>query len=131
MSCLFCSIAAGEIASKQVYSDDAAVAFLDINPWHPGHTLVVPRRHTDDATSEPRLLAEIAPAVANVAQLLKDKLGADAVNLLVNSGAAAGQEVFHLHVHVVPRRADLPGVANLANREPGIDLDEVYARITS
>lgn len=130
-SCLFCRIVAGEIPARQVYADGAAIAFLDINPWHPGHTLVIPRRHTDDLLSDPAALAEIAPAITATAALLTERLGADGINLLSNAGAAAGQEVFHLHVHLVPRSADRPGLSALTVREPDIDLDAVYQRLTA
>ncbi|HRA76252.1 MAG TPA: HIT domain-containing protein, partial [Propionicimonas sp.] len=70
MDCLFCRIVAGEIPSRQVYADDTAIAFLDINPWHVGHTLVVPRRHVDDLLDDPAAFAEIAPAVSATARLL-------------------------------------------------------------
>ncbi len=131
MECLFCRIVAGEIPSRQVYADDRAIAFLDINPWHPGHTLVIPRRHVEDLLEDPRALAEIAPAVSATAALLLEKLGADGLNLLGNSGEVAGQEVFHLHLHLVPRYAERPGLRELTVREPGIDLDEVHRRLTS
>ncbi len=131
MSCLFCRIVAGEIPSRQVYADDAAIAFLDINPWHPGHTLVIPRRHTEDLLSDPSALAEIAPAVAATAALLTERLGADGLNLLSNAGAVAGQEVFHLHLHLVPRFAARPGLRELTVREPDIDLDDIHRRLTA
>ncbi|MFT4108281.1 HIT family protein [Propionicimonas sp.] len=130
MDCLFCSIVAGDIGSRQVYADEHAVAFLDINPWHVGHTLVVPRRHVDDLMGEPEALTEIAPAIAATSRLLVDRLGADGLNLLSSSGAVAGQEVFHLHVHLVPRYAHRPGLRELMVREDGIDLDRVYRQIT-
>jgi len=129
MDCLFCAIIAGEIPSRQVYADDLTVAFLDINPWHRGHTLVVPRRHVPDVLSDPAALGEIADSVTATAALLVDKLDADGVNVLINSGAVAGQEVFHLHVHLIPRYADRPGMAGLMEREQDIDLDAVHQRI--
>jgi histidine triad (HIT) family protein len=133
--CLFCRIVAGEIPSRQVYADDAAIAFLDINPWHAGHTLVIPRRHVADVTSEAAALPEIAPAIAATARLLVDRLGADGLNLLSSAGATAGQEVFHFHVHLVPRYADRPGLRELMTPRPvtgqdGIDTDQVFARLT-
>ena len=130
MACLFCSIVAGDIPSRQVYADDHAIAFLDIGPWKRGHTLVIPRRHVDDVLDPDEALSEIAPAISATARLLTEKLGADGLNLLSSAGAAAGQEVFHLHVHLVPRYADDPGLRGLFDRDPSIDLDEVYAAIT-
>ena len=129
MDCLFCRIVAGEIPARQVYADDAAIAFLDINPWHVGHTLVIPRRHVADLLADPAGLTEIAPAVSATAALLTERLGADGINLLSSSGATAGQEVFHLHVHLVPRYPHRPGLRELMVREPGIDLDEVHRRL--
>ena len=125
MDCLFCSIIAGDIPSKKVYEDDVAYAFLDISPWQEGHTLVVPRRHSTDILDDDTVLAEIAPAVARVGRLLKERLGAEACNVVSNAGAVAGQEVFHTHVHVLPRWEDNPGVANMRTRVTA-DLDDVW-----
>jgi len=130
MDCLFCRIVAGEVPSRQIYADDVAIAFLDISPWHVGHTLVVPRRHVPDLLADPSALAEIAPAISATAALLTQRLGADGINLLSSSGASAGQEVFHLHVHVVPRYPHRPGLRELMVREPNPDLDEVHRRLT-
>lgn len=126
--CLFCLIAAGEIPSKQVYADDDVYAFLDISPWQKGHTLVIPRRHVTDALADGDVLAEVSGAVATVGNLLKERLGATACNILTNAGADSGQEVFHAHVHVIPRYADNPGIANLRG-EIDEDLDDVHTRL--
>ena len=130
--CIFCRIIAGAIPSRRVYSDDRAYAFLDVGPWHRGHTLVVPRRHVPDLITGDPALTEIAPAVETVARLLVERLGADGVNVLSSSGAAAGQEVFHLHVHVVPRYAGEPGLRQLVSPAPASDseLDAVYRQLT-
>ena len=130
MDCLFCKIVAGEIPSRQVYADDQAIAFLDIGPWHPGHTLVIPRRHVDDILADPTALAEIAPAISATSRLLVDKLGADGLNLVSSAGEVAGQEVMHLHVHLVPRFAANPGLRQLFVKEPVGDLDAMWATLT-
>jgi len=93
MDCLFCAIVAGDIPSRGVYADDTAYAFLDINPWHRGHTVLVPRRHVADLLEQPEGLGEIAPAINATGRLLVDRLGAQGLNLLSNAGAVAGQEV--------------------------------------
>lgn len=131
--CLFCRIVAGELASRQVYADEHAIAFLDLSPWQRGHTLVVPRRHADDLITGPAALADIAPAIDATARLLVERLGADGLNMLSSAGAAAGQEVFHLHVHLIPRYADRPGLGALIGPDRGdsSDLDEVLAAITA
>jgi histidine triad (HIT) family protein len=130
--CIFCKIINGDIPSRRVYSDDQAYAFLDVRPWHRGHALVVPRRHVPDLVAEESALTEIAPAIETVARLLVERLDADGVNLVSSSGAAAGQEVFHLHVHVVPRYADEPGLGRLVNPAAAQEdeLDAVHGQIT-
>lgn len=112
MSCVFCAIAAGDLASDLVAEDDAGVAFLDLEPKSPGHTLVVPRAHVADLTDGAEEFARIAPLVTATAADLQRRLGARGINLVVNSGAAAGQEVPHLHVHLVPRYGDAPQPAD-------------------
>ena len=125
MGCLFCAIVAGDIPSRRVYADESAIAFLDINPWKRGHTLVVSRRHVDDLLAVDEALTEIAPAISSTARLLTERLDADGMNLLSSAGGVAGQEVFHLHVHLVPRYADDPGLRRMTTHDPSIDLDEV------
>jgi len=102
--CIFCAIAAGEIPSFKVYEDDLVLAYLDINPFSQGHTLVIPKTHseclldTDEAT-----LAAVVARVKKVAAHLKFALPCDGFNILQNNGEAAGQTVKHLHFHIVPR----------------------------
>ena len=129
--CIFCKIISGELAARRIYEDDRALAFLDIGAWHRGHALVVPKRHVPDLITGPASLSEIAPAIDAVARLLMDRLAADGVNVLSSTGEAAGQEVFHLHVHVVPRYADDPGLRRLVNSGVVSDaeLDSVYSQI--
>ena len=130
-NCIFCKIVSGELPSRRFYEDDRAVAFLDIGAWHRGHALVVPRRHVPDIVTGTNALPEIAPAFDAVARLLMQRLAADGINLLSSAGEAAGQEVFHLHVHVVPRYANEPGLGRLVNPDGASDeeLDAVYRQI--
>lgn len=128
MDCLFCAIVAGDIPARRIYEDEVAIAFLDIHPWQEGHTLVVPRRHTVDALADDEALAEIAPAVARVGRLLKERLGAQACNILSNAGPVSGQEVLHTHVHILPRYADNPGIAGMRGPVDS-DLDAVEERL--
>ena len=131
MDCVFCRIVAGDLPSRQVYADAHAVAFLDLNAWHRGHTLVVPRRHVVDLVTGEPSLPEIAPAVDAVARLLKHRLAADGLNVLSSAGTTAGQTVFHAHVHVIPRYADQPGLSQLVNpvEVPEGELDSVWRQI--
>jgi histidine triad (HIT) family protein len=130
-NCLFCKIISGELPSRRIYEDDRSVAFLDIGAWHRGHALVVPKRHVPDLITGPGTLPEIAPAIDAVARLLMDRLAADGINVLSSTGEAAGQEVFHLHVHLVPRYADEPGLSRLVNAGDMSDgeLDSVHRQI--
>ena len=130
--CIFCRIVAGDIPSRQIYADEEAVAFLDVGPWQRGHTLVVPRQHVADVLSDPPMLARIGPAVDTTARLLVDRLGADGLNVLSSARPVAGQEVFHLHIHLVPRYADRPGLSALVGPDRGddSDLDELHRLIT-
>ncbi|MFV0428508.1 MAG: HIT family protein [Arachnia sp.] len=127
--CLFCGIVAGEIPSKQVYADDDSIAFLDISPWQEGHTLVIPRRHVADVLSDDEVIVATAPAVVAVGNLVKRRLGASACNILSNAGADSGQEVFHAHVHVIPRYAERPGISHMRGTVTR-DLETVHRLLT-
>jgi histidine triad (HIT) family protein len=131
--CLFCRILDGSIPSRQIWSDDQAYAFLDINPWQLGHTLVIPRTHVADGVGSADPWHEVAAGVATVAALVQEKLGATGVNILSNAGTVAGQEVFHFHVHVIPRYDDNPGMSGLMRRDPqaAADLDGLAATLTA
>jgi len=107
--CIFCAIVAGELPATQIASTERAIAFMDIHPATRGHALIVPRAHSRDIhdTAAEDLAACVALA-ARVAGLVRDRLGADGVNLINSSGAAAWQSVFHFHIHVIPRYAGDP-----------------------
>jgi histidine triad (HIT) family protein len=94
--------------------------------------LVIPKRHVDDLVHGPAVLAELAPAIDAVSRLLVDRLGADGLNLFSSSGAVAGQEVFHLHVHLVPRYADAAGARAMfdPHETSAAELDDVHRRLT-
>lgn len=102
--CLFCKIARGEIPSKKVYEDKDVIAFLDINPANPGHTLVVPKKHADDITkSNDSDLEKTILVVKKIATDLREKFNALGVNVIQNNGQGAGQIVSHIYFHVIPR----------------------------
>jgi histidine triad (HIT) family protein len=107
--CLFCKIVAGEIPSTRVDEDERTVAFMDINPATRGHVLVVPREHSADLLEIAAVdLQACALAAQRIAARLRDRLGADGVNLINSCGQVAWQTVFHFHVHVIPRYAGDP-----------------------
>jgi histidine triad (HIT) family protein len=104
-ACVFCEIVAGRAPASVVYRDDLCIAFMDITPVNSGHLLVVPIKH---ATYLADLDLQAGGALFNVAQRLssavrKSGLRAEGINLLLADGEAAGQEVFHVHLHVLPR----------------------------
>jgi histidine triad (HIT) family protein len=124
--CLFCKIIAGELPATIVDEDERTVCFMDIAPATRGHALVVPREHSADLLSiEADDLAAVNLAAQRLAVRVKDRLGADGVNLMNSCGAVAFQTVFHFHLHVIPRyKGDglrLPWVP-----APG-DADEIAA----
>lgn len=98
--CIFCKIIAGDIPSERVHEDDHVVAFKDLHPQAPMHVLVVPRAHRRDVTElaqDPALLAHTAQVAAEVAAAHGD----GDFRLIFNTGANAGQTVFHVHAHVL------------------------------
>jgi histidine triad (HIT) family protein len=105
VACIFCAIAAGEVPSASLYEDGRVAAFLDVQPLAPGHALVVPKKHAarlEEASPEDR--RAIMDAVAVLSPLLCKETGAPDSTIAIHNGKAAGQEVPHLHVHIVPRR---------------------------
>ena len=102
--CLFCKIVEGDIPSTRVYEDERTIAFMDINPGTRGHLLVIPRAHSSDLLEIGREDLDACAHTAQVlAQRVKERLGADGVNLVNSCGPDAWQTVFHFHLHVIPR----------------------------
>jgi histidine triad (HIT) family protein len=106
-SCVFCNIASGQIPSLKVFEDETTFAFLDINPLAEGHLLVIPKKHY---ASLPDMPADQIEALTRhfprLMRAVMDAVGADGCNILQNNGRSAGQEVNHVHWHVIPRKAD-------------------------
>ncbi len=104
IDCIFCRISAGEIPSAKVYEDDRVLAFLDLNPQRPGHALVIPKAHYANLFAVPaEAFSYILPAVQKVGRAVMEETKADGLNVLQNNHPAAGQSVFHIHWHLVPR----------------------------
>ena len=104
--CLFCKIIEEDIPSAKVYEDDKTFAFLDINPVNPGHTLVVPKKHSHNLFDiEEVELCAVMKTVKKLAGAIKRALSADGINIEMSNEPAAGQEVFHTHIHIIPRFA--------------------------
>ncbi len=130
--CIFCKIIRGEIKSYKIYEDDKTVAFLDINPLNPGHTLVVPRKHVENILdADPETIASVFATVQKVAKILIEKLGAKGVNIIHNAGREANQEIMHFHVHVIPRysKDDIGLVDWWRSAVKKLNLEEIYRKI--
>ena len=130
--CVFCAIVAGDAEASIVHRDGLTTAFMDLRAFHPGHTLVVPNLHVpdifalDDATG-----AALMAATARVARAVRAAFAPDGINIMQSNGAAAGQEVFHLHLHVLPRKRDdaLISYRRGSYERARADLDADAARI--
>ena len=103
--CIFCKIIAGELPSSKVYEDENFFVFMDIQPVNKGHILIIPKKHTE-------LISEMDPENIGKMMILgekistavrKSKLKCEGINFLLADGEAAGQEVFHVHLHIIPR----------------------------
>jgi len=104
MDCIFCKIIAGEIPSFKVYEDEDSLAFLDIAPVNPGHTLVIPKKHYVNMEEIPEEeLCKVMKTVKKVGKAIKNGLGAAGYNIVSNNDPIAGQIVPHLHWHIIPR----------------------------
>ncbi len=103
--CIFCKIIKGEAKSWKVYDDENVLAFLDSHPAAEYHTLVIPKKHYESIFDVPeKELLEVMAAVRNISRLYQNKLGIINVQIINSSGAEAQQDVFHFHIHIVPRK---------------------------
>ena len=130
--CVFCEIVAGRAESSLVYEDEHVIAFMDIRPLTPGHLLVVPRSHADYLEDlDEDLGARLFLAGHRLARALRRSgLPCDGVNLFLADGEAAFQEVFHVHLHVLPRTPRDGFRIKAASRRPGREeLDVAAAKV--
>lgn len=105
--CIFCKIVAGEIPSFKLCEDEATLAFMDINPLNDGHALVICKDHHPNIYETPaETLAEVVATVRRVARAIDAALAPAGLNVMQANGPAAGQSVYHFHMHVLPRRED-------------------------
>jgi len=103
--CIFCKIVSGQIPASVILDTDSVLAFLDIRPIAVGHTLVMLKRHVASLLEvSPDELADLFATVRRVAGAVQNAVEADCFNIEVNDGPAAGQEIPHVHVHIIPRR---------------------------
>ena len=127
--CIFCKIANKEIPAKVIYEDENTLAFLDINPRSKGHTLVIPKEHYETFDEIPEDVAtNLIKTIKKVVDILKS-LNPDGYNILNNNKPIAGQEVPHVHFHIIPRYNDEQEEVIKFSKPINIDLDEVLKEI--
>ena len=131
--CIFCKIAAGEIPAATLYEDEDFRVILDLGPASKGHALVLPKAHYADLTEIPEDLAGRATGVAKkIVTAMKKALPCDGYNVVQNNGLAAGQTVFHYHVHLIPRYTDdHAGLAWKPGELTDADKEEILAKAQS
>jgi histidine triad (HIT) family protein len=132
VGCVFCKIVAGTAPASIPYADSTTVAFLDINPMTPGHLLVVPRVHAADlAELDAEAGAQLWRAAQRLAAALRrSPIRTDGVTIFLADGAAAGQEIWHVHLHVIPRwKGDGVKIGYRPGRPSRSDLDANAAEL--
>lgn len=127
--CIFCKIIAGDIPSKTVYEDSNYKAILDVSPASEGHVIILPKNHAANIFElSDEDARRIMPVAKKIAAAQVKVFGCDGVNILQNNGEAAGQTVFHLHVHVIPRYKN--DTVNIKwKQNPDMELDMIYDKL--
>ena len=130
--CIFCKIINQEIPSFKVYEDDKTLAFLDIKPVKPGHTLVISKKHYQNLEeTTPEDLNALALTVKKVGLIMKEKLGAPGYNVCENNDPVAGQIISHVHFHVIPRQVD-DGLSLWPQKEYAAgEAEEILKKLTA
>ena len=124
-NCIFCKLANGDIPTATLYEDDAFRVILDASPASKGHALILPKEHYANLYElDDEVAAKVLVLAKKMITKLTDILGCDGYNIVQNNGEAAGQTVFHFHVHVIPRYEGGPVIAGW---EPGKEDPEVLA----
>lgn len=125
--CIFCKIANGEIPSATVYEDEEFRVILDLGPASKGHALILPKNHFKDiCEADAATAGTLFPLAGKIGAAMKEGLGATGFNVVQNNGVSAGQTVFHLHVHVIPR---YDGGPSIVTWEPGQSEGDELAQI--
>ena len=135
--CPFCKIISGKAPASVVYEDSAILAFMDLNPANSGHTLIIPKEHSENIFDIPeKTLVKIGPIIKRICTAVKTATCCEGISVLQLNGKAAGQVVMHYHVHVIPRFS-----GDIMSKTPGaiikshklsperIELDEIAKKI--
>jgi histidine triad (HIT) family protein len=117
-SCIFCQIARKEAPASVVYEDDQIIAFMSIHPVSVGHTLVVPKKHYENIYEIPEEeVAYLYKIVKNITYAVNKTVDAEGIRIVQNNGEAAGQVVFHMHVHIIPMSKGHQWIHHPENRD--------------
>jgi histidine triad (HIT) family protein len=132
--CVFCQIVADEAPASIVYEDELALAFLDIHPINPGDTLVVPKAHVVDMfEADESLIVHLFTVAKRLMEPVRQVSGCAGMNIIVANGKAAYQDVFHLHIHLTPRRRGDDFIVRFPDDWPPpldrVEMDRVAAQI--
>lgn len=131
-NCIFCKIVSRQAPSSILYEDEDVISFLDIRPLNMGHSLVIPKAHYIDIFDIPdELLSQVHRIAKKISIAIKKATNADGISIIQQNGKAAGQDIFHIHIHVVPRfeGQKLPRFSDLTEVERS-KLDEIAKKIT-
>lgn len=127
-NCIFCKIANHEIPGKIIYEDEICMAFLDLSQTTDGHTLIIPKKHSNSfLDTDPDILAHIIKIAQNTANKLVKKTNAKGMNMISNMNEVAGQTVHHFHIHLIPRYQEDEGIQiHYTDRSKDVDLEDIY-----
>lgn len=132
-NCIFCNIVSGDIPASKIYEDDQVMAFLDISQTTKGHTLLIPKKHVRNVLEmSDQIAATTFKHLPKLARAIQKATGAAGLNIITNNEEAAGQTVFHAHIHLVPRYDDNDSFSiNYTTQEPDFPaLDQLAEQIT-
>lgn len=104
MDCIFCKIVSGEVPSSNIYEDENVLSFLDISPANKGHTLVIPKKHFEKFNDMPEEAAsDLMKAANKISKAVEKAVEPNGYSILINNSEAAGQEIKHVHLHIIPK----------------------------
>ncbi|KAM5562971.1 adenylylsulfatase HINT3 [Rosa sericea] len=128
--CVFCKIIRGESPAFKIYEDDVCLGILDTHPLSRGHSLIIPKSHFPSLkATPPAVVAAMCSKVPFISSAIMKATGSDSFNLLVNNGTAAGQVIFHTHIHIIPRKAlDCLWASESLRRRP-LNIDQEASRL--
>lgn len=130
-NCLFCGIVNGTVPARKIYENDDVFAFLDISGDVYGHTLVVPKKHYENALTCPiEVLNKVIEAVQKISRHYTENVGFDGVNILANCGESAEQSIMHLHFHIIPRTKNTSPKTIYAGLKPNtFNFDQMQEKL--